>query len=307
MILLLFLCILLASALGGAYYAYRIAFYNSYKGRDGKPSLTGAQYDPYRHVMRQMYQALNDRPCERVTIRSFDGLTLSGRYYHIQDGAPVDIGFHGYHSSAMTDFCGGAALSFSLEHNLLLVDERAHGNSEGRTISFGIKERWDVLSWVDYVLERFGTDTKIVLYGVSMGAATVLMASDLELPENVKGIIADCPYSSPMDIILHVAKDMPLPLWLVKPFVILGAKIFGGFDIRETDAAQAVKNANVPILIIHGEADGFVPCEMSNIVSHNPDWVTRYTFPDADHGISYLVDTKRYQQIVTDFLNKILN
>lgn len=308
MSILLLLCAVLVILLSGSYYAYRIAFFSPKEDRDRVSSPKDSQYDPYRAEMKRIYHQLKERPYKTVTVQSHDGLTLSGRYYHVKDGAPLDIAFHGYRSHPLTDFSGGSALSFQLEHNLLLVDQRAHGKSEGRTITFGIQERQDVLSWVYDALNRFGTDCKLFLYGVSMGAATVLMASDLELPENVKGIVADCPYASPMDIILDVAKkrEMPIPLWLIKPFVILGAKIFGGFDIRETDAIRAVAKAKVPILIIHGEDDRFVPCEMSNITAHNPKYITRHTFPGAAHGISYLVDKARYQEIVTEFVNQVL-
>ena len=306
MLILLILCILLLILLGGSFYAYRIAFFSPNKGRETIPSTNAPQYDPYRAEMKRIFHQLNDRSCEFVTIYSQDGLKLSGRYYHIQDGAPLDIGFHGYRSSSLTDFSGGSELSFSLGHNVLLVDQRAHGKSEGRTISFGIQERQDLLCWVNYAIERFGTDTKILLYGISMGGATVLMASELELPENVKGIIADCPYSSPIDIILHVGKSMSIPDWLIRPFAIWGAKIFGGFDLCETDAATAVQRTKVPILIIHGENDHFVPCEMSDIAAENPNMVTRLTIPGADHGISYLVDPATYRRTVTEFIQKIL-
>ena len=306
LILYLFACVILAVLFGGSYYAYRVAFYSSSKNRDRLPSTSAPQYDPYRDEMKRIFELLHNRPCEYVTIMSHDGLTLSGRYYHTADGAPLDIGFHGYRSSPMTDFTGGSELSINLGHNVLLVDQRAHGKSEGRTIAFGIQERQDCLSWIQYAIERFGEDTKILLYGVSMGGATVLMASGLELPDNVKGIIADCPYSSAMDIIMDVGKTMPIPNKLIRPFVKLGAKIYGGFDIEETDAVEAVKNAHIPILIIHGEADNFVPCEMSDIVSSNPQWIERHTFPGADHGISYLVDPIRYKRIVTEFMQKTL-
>ena len=306
MIVLSVLCIVLLILGGGAYYAYRVAFYSPKNDRERIPSTSGHQYDPYRAEMARIYKQLVDRPCEIVTVQTHDGLTLSGRYYHTAEGAPLDIGFHGYRSSPMTDFSGGSELSFQLGHNLLLVDQRAHGKSSGSTITFGILERRDLLCWVNYAITRFGKDTEIILYGISMGGATVLMASELPLPENVKGIIADCPYASPLDIIMHVGKSMPIPSWLMKPFVILGAKIFGGFDIRETDAAQAVRNSRVPILIIHGDADGFVPCEMSNIVSENPGLIRRHTFPGADHGISYLVDSTRYKKLVTEFMDKVL-
>lgn len=306
MTLYILLCILLLAIFGGAYYAYRIAFYSPTKDRKKIPPARGPQYDPHREKIDRMFHVLFDRPCEYVTIRTPDGLTLSGRYYHIQDGAPLDIGFHGYRSCALTDFCGGSELSFQLGHNLLLVDQRSHGRSEGRTITFGIRERQDLLCWVNYAVDRFGPDVKIVLYGVSMGGATVLMASELDLPINVKAIIADCPYSSPKDIILAVAKKIHYPAKLVWPFVVLGAKVYGGFDVNEITAEQAVAHAKVPILIIHGEADGFVPHEMSDLVKQNPDLITRHTFPGADHGISYLVDTPRYQEIVTEFLEKVL-
>lgn len=306
MYLILLLCLISAVLLGGAWYAYRVAFYSPPRTGELKPNVKGPQYDPYRKEMSRIYHQLADRPCQYVSITSYDGLTLSGRYYHVKDGAPLDIGFHGYRSSPMTDFSGGSELSFEMEHNLLLVDQRAHGKSEGRTIAFGVQERQDLLKWVNYAVERFGADVKILLYGVSMGGATVLMASELPLPPNVKGIVADCPFASPIDVILHVGKDMPVPDWLIRPFAILGAKIFGGFDLTEADARESVRHTTVPILIIHGEADHYVPCELSDIAASNPDMVTRYTFPEADHGICYLVDTPRYKKIVSAFVRNVL-
>ena len=308
MILYILVCLVLAVLIGGAYYAYRISFYSPMEGRDTIKPVTNPNYEPYRPEMRRIFQTLKDRPCEFVTITSYDGLTLSGRYYHCRDGAPLDIGFHGYRSSPLVDFSGGSELSLQLGHNLLLIDQRAHGKSQGRTICFGIKERLDLQKWVEYAVERFGKDVKIMLYGVSMGGATVLMASSLPLPQNVKGIVADCPYSNAMDVILETAKEMPIPQFLVKPFVTLGAKLFGGFDINEIDAAQAVKDTKVPILIIHGDSDTLVPAGMSEVPAKtNPKMVSRFLISGAEHGISYLVDTERYHQLVIDFCEKLLN
>lgn len=306
MYLLILFCLLAAIGLGGAYYAYRVAFFSPKEGRDQVKPIKGEAYNPYRPEMRRIYHQLKERPCEFVTITSHDGLTLSGRYYHVKDGAPLNIGFHGYRSTALTDFSGGSELIFKMEHNLLLVDQRAHGKSEGRTIAFGIQERLDLMKWVEYAVDRFGSEVKILLQGVSMGGATVLMAAELPLPDNVKGIIADCPYASPIEVILHVGRSMPIPGWLIRPFAILGAKIFGGFDLTETDARKAVTNTQIPILIIHGEDDSFVPQEMSDIANCNPKMVTRHTIPGADHGISYLVDTAKYQSLVTAFVKTVL-
>lgn len=299
---LIFILILLT----GILFAYYRAFYSPKKGRGELKPIPNPSYDPYRPEMRRIYKVLNERPCETVSIRSHDNLTLYGRYYHVKDGAPLDIGFHGYKSSAIVDFSGGSELSFELEHNLLLIDQRAHGKSQGNSICFGLKERYDLLSWVDYAINRFGSDVTIFLYGVSMGGATVLMASDMELPKNVKAIIADCPYARAMDVILHVGKDMPIPTWLIKAFAAMAAKFLCNFDIYETDAVRAVQNAKVPILIIHGDADTLVPCSMSAEVERaNPSMVTRYTISGAEHGISYLVDRISYKKYVTEFLSSI--
>lgn len=305
--LLILLCLITVVTLAGSYYAYRIAFYSSTKNRDRVIKPKDPQYDPYREEMQRIYHQLNDRPCEFVSIVSRDGLKLSGRYYHVKDGAPLDIGFHGYRSHPLTDFSGGTELSFQMGHNVLLIDERAHGKSEGNTISFGILERRDLLDWVDYAVRRFGKDVQILLYGVSMGGATVLMASDSDFPKNVRGIIADCPYAKPLDIILYVGERTPFPTRLIKPFALLAARIYGGFDLLETDAVRAVENTKVPILIIHGEDDRYVPCWMSESVAQaNPQMVRRFTFPGAAHGISYLVDTPRYHKIVKEFIQQVM-
>lgn len=305
--MIVFLLILTAVILGGSYFAYRMAFHSPARLRNRVPSTSSPQYDPYRKRMKEIFEELSRRPFETVTIRSRDGLTLSGRYYHTAEGAPLDICFHGYKSHPFTDFSGGSGLCIEMGHNLLLIDQRAHHASEGKAITFGIQERWDALSWVEYAIDRFGSDVKITLYGISMGGATVLMAAGLSLPEQVKGIIADCPYAKAEDIILDVGRKLHYPPGLIRPFLHLGAFLFGGFRLNETDAVRSVQNTKVPIVIIHGEADSFVPCAMSEAVEKaNPHMVRRYTFPGADHGISYLVDEQRYRRIVTDFANEIL-
>lgn len=306
MFVLLLVVALAGILLGGAFYAYRIAFFSPSKNREVVNVPEGEKFSPHMGVISRIVRTLQERPCELVHITSFDGLTLCGRYYHVKDGAPLDIGFHGYRSSCFNDFAGGSQMSFDMGHNLLLIDQRAHGKSQGKTITFGIKERLDLKNWVEYAVKRFGADVQIMLYGVSMGGATVLLASELDLPENVKGIVADCPYSSPMEIIQYVGRSNPVPKWLLKPFVILAAKIFGGFDVLEADAYRAVRNSRIPIMIIHGEADSFVPAVMSDLVRYNPDKVRRVTFPKADHALSYLVDTQRYRRIVKEFTDTVL-
>ena len=187
-----------------------------------------------------------------------------------------------------------------------MVDQRSHGKSEGNTITFGIKERRDCLSWIQYICERFGNDTPIILCGLSMGAATVLMATDLELPPNIKGIIADCPYSSPKAIIQKVCKDMHLPPKLLYPFVKLGACLLAGFNLEESDAVSAVKNTSIPILIIHGDDDRFVPYYMSEEIAKANSSVIFETISTAGHGLCYMVEPKKYEDVTVKFIQGIL-
>ena len=212
-----------ALAAGGVLFAYTKAFFTSPLHREDPHALpVGEQYINERGRMLALIEELEQIPFEPVTIRSRDGLKLYGRYYHVREGAPVQIQVHGYRGSALRDFCGGSKLAREMGMNILLVDQRAHGGSGGRTITFGIRERWDCLSWAEYAAERFG-DVDIYLVGVSMGAASVLMASELDLPENVAGIIADCPFSSPEAIIAKVCReDLHLPQPLAVAFVVCG-------------------------------------------------------------------------------------
>ena len=282
---------------------YRKAFYSPDKTQENIYNIPeNEQYSPYRSQMTALIDDLSARPFEPVSITSHDGLTLYGRYYHYADGAPLDLCFHGYRGTAIRDMCGGIRICYAHRHNVLLIDQRAHGKSEGHTITFGIKERLDCRDWVKYAVKRFGPHVRILLYGVSMGAATVLMASGLDLGPQVCGIVADSPYSAPAAIIRKVCGDMKLPPALAMPLVKLGAHLFGGFDLYEDDALRAVAHTKYPILILHGEDDRFVPCEMSRaLVAVNPS-IELHTFPDAGHGISDIVHTDRYTEIVTRFI-----
>lgn len=295
--------------LAGSYFAYKYAFY-FVDNRTEEECLaipSGKQYEKQQDFMRELMQEMKKLAFEEVSITSFDGKKLVGRYYHQKDDAPLQIMMHGYRSDYIRDFCGGHRSARAMGMNTLVVDQRAHGKSEGHTITFGICERKDCLSWINYAKERFGKGIPIFLVGLSMGAATVLMASELELPENVKGIIADCPYSSPKEIICRVGGMMKLPVKLVYPLVVLGARLFGHFDLEETSAVEAVKHAKVPILLIHGEADLFVPCDMSRaIYASGKSRITLETFPDAGHGISYILDSERYERVVKTFIEKCL-
>jgi len=304
----LYVIVALAALFGAiCLYCYFRCFYNSKSGKkSGMKTLAGEQYTRSRDKMRELMSEYEKRPAERIEIKSRDGLTLRASYYHSAKDAPLQILCHGYKGSAVRDLCGGSKLAAESGHSYIAIDQRANGESDGHSISFGIKEREDLLCWIEYANRRFGEDTPIILSGVSMGAATVLMASELPLPANVKAIVADCPYSSPYAIIRKVCLDMKLPPAPLMPFIRLVARLFGGFELLSCSAAEAVKHAKVPILIMHGEDDLFVPCEMSREIAANNPSIRLETFPGAGHGLSYLVDSERYSAILNDFLSKII-
>ena len=301
------LIILITVLLLGSFYAYDISFFSPRNRHpEADEPMQGAQYEAVREHILRISSIMQRIPFEEVHIQSFDGTVLYGRYYHQIDGAPVEILFHGYRSHPYRDCSGGHALARKMGFNTLVVDQRAHGKSKGHTICFGIKERKDCLCWVNYVNERFGSQIPVVLSGLSMGAATVLMSADLDLPDNVACIIADSPYSSPVAIIEKVCKDQHYPVALCRPFLYLGALLYGGFRLGSCTAEAAVSNCRVPVLLIHGEADHFVPCHMSlKIAAVCSSRVEVAIFPYAGHGLSYLTDPVRYEAVVCHFLQSI--
>ncbi len=303
-VLWIVIAVIIVLVLCTAYITYRITFHSPNAAQSDFRNLPpGEQYEERKDEMLALVDALAPVPYEPVSITSRDGLRLAGRYYHVAKGAPVDIGFHGYRGNAVRDYCGVSWISMEAGRNLLLVEQRAHSLSQGHTITFGVKERYDCVDWCRWAVDRFGADVTLTISGVSMGAATVLMASGLDLPDNVRCIIADSPYTSPPAIIRKVCReDMHLPDKLLMPFTYLGALLFGGFRLGAADASEAVKRAKIPILLIHGEDDRFVPCAMSETVRANcASPVERHTFADAGHALSYLVDKPRYIAMVLDF------
>ena len=290
------------------YICYRIAFYAP--PRKPKPEgfidlPPGKAYEPFYQQMTDWVLQVRKLHREYFRITSFDGLELHASYYEFAPGAPLEIMFHGYRGNAERDLPGGVQRCFACGRSALVVDQRCAGRSGGSTITFGIKEHRDCLAWVDFAVNHFGPGVKIILTGISMGAATVLMAAGEELPENVIGILADCGYSTPKAIMHKVMGDMKLPPKLCWPFVRWGAKIFGGFDPEENSPMDAMKRCKLPVIFFHGEDDGFVPCHMSReVYDACPTRKAILTVPGADHGLSYPVDMEGYLAALRDFFGQ---
>ncbi len=308
-IVLLVLAVLTGLVLLGAWICFRMVFCVTAKQRkqerenyENFVTPDGAAYDPYRNQMVSWMKEIRAMPAKEVSVTSFDGLTLCGKFYEYAPGATIELMFHGYRGSADRDLCGGVQRCFALGRSALIVDQRCSNKSEGTMITFGIHEHLDCLTWVRYVTEHFGPNVKIILTGISMGASTVLMAAGKDLPDNVIGVLADCGFTSAKEIIQKVMRQLRLPDKLLYPLVRLGARLFGHFDPEENSAVEAVRECKVPAIFFHGVDDGFVPCDMS--MKNYTACASRkqlVMIPGADHGLSYLVAPDRYLDALIDF------
>lgn len=257
----------------------------------------------YKDVFAKSLEYLDGLKSERVYTKSFDNLKLAASYYNNNSDTTILL-FHGYRSDGRFDFACAVKFYIELGLNVLVVDQRANGESEGRLITFGIKERRDVVTWTRFINRKYAP-RNIFLSGVSMGATTVMMAANLGLPQNVKGIIADCGFTAAPDIIKKVARQaFKINASPILPILNIMCKLFGNFSLYETTTVKALKESNIPIFFIHGKKDGFVPCKMTE-ESHKAAAAEKYIclVEDADHGISFLVDTDNIQKQITEFVN----
>ena len=256
----------------------------------------GKIYEPYYDQIKKWTDDMRSAEHKKVSITSYDGLKLVGKYYENKKGAPIEIMFHGYRSTDEHDLCGGVYRCKRLGFNTLIVEQRACGNSEGHVITFGAKESRDCLSWIDFVINSIDREAKIIITGISMGAATVMTAASMDLPQNVVGILADCGYTSTKDIIKEVMRGMKLPAALLYPFARLGAILFGGFDPDKLSPKKSMAKCELPIIFFHGDTDEYVPSYMSEenynaCTSKNKRLVIT---KGAGHGLCFMVDMDGY-------------
>ena len=274
------------------------------KEKEEYPIPKGEIYEVYREDMVRWIKEARARPRKEVSIRSFDGLTLRGIYYECEKGAPIEILFHGYRGTGERDLSGGVARCFALKHNALIVDHRASGKSDGHVITFGVYESRDCLKWVDFVLREIDPKAKIILTGISMGAATVMVAASQKLPDNVIGVLADCGYTSPRAIIKKVMRDLKLPADLLYPIARLGARLFGGFDPDAASPIESMKRSRLPVIFLHGDTDDFVPHAMS--VENYEACIKEkrlVTIKNAGHGLAFPVDQELYLSALHEFFD----
>lgn len=244
---------------------------------------------------------------EDLWITSFDGLKLHAHLYKNPNNNTdrYFIGFHGFKSHPRGEYGPYAKNYVDMGFNLVLVDERAHGESEGKYLTMGIKERFDVKSWADYIANRFGDNIQILIQGVSMGGASVCMASELDLPKQVIGIISDCAYSNVKEMLKYELKQFgKMPMFPFLNVISLYIKYGAKFDINKASPLEAVKHAKVPMIFFHGQKDQMVPVkfayELYDACASKKKIIVN---KDANHGETRAYENENYFNAIKEHFN----
>ena len=267
------------------------------------------KWKPYLdYVLKEQEWLKEHQEQELKEIKSKDGLTLRAAYIPREDAKGTIICMHGYHSTNNIEFVPEVRFLWNLGYNILLPWQRSHGKSEGRYITYGVKERHDLKRWILYTNCHLGAKNKdIFLCGISMGCATTLMAAGLDLPDNVKGIIADCGYTSPDAIFRHIIKhSFHIPCFPVLNLSNLISKLLARFEFKDASTTDALKQSaphEIPILFIHGKDDHFVPADMT-LQNHDafPGKKKLLLIEGASHAASYYTDTAAYEAAVRQLI-----
>lgn len=304
--------VLAAAGIGEVAYFYRRTMKRGNAKVERTIKMSGTDWSQYAPMMEKRKAFMMAQAHEDVYQTSFDGLRLHATYFpaleEYANKRKVAICFHGYTSQGMSDYIGLSDYYLKRGYAMLLPDARAHGESEGEYIGFGCLDRKDALVWINWVIQELGEDVGIVLHGTSMGGATVLMASGLELPGQVKGIVSDCAFTSPKEVFTHVLHSMyHLPAFPA----ISGADILNrrlaGYGMDECNAKREVAKAKVPILFIHGTKDTFVPYHMCREIYDccaSPKKILEVE--GAAHAESYYKDTESYERALDEFFGEIM-
>lgn len=269
---------------------------------------TGTNWDEYIPRIKEMTEYMASLEPEHHVMKTFDGLRLAGRYFPAEEKThKTVISVHGYKSNGAGEATSIGKMYHEAGWNVLVVDNRAHGESEGKYIGFGVLDHLDLTMWIDYLLHNIDPEAEIFLHGVSMGGATVLMASGCDLPENVKGIIADCAFTSAWDVFAHLLPKMyHLPVFPLMNVSSAICKRKAGYAFDEISTIDTVKRSKLPILFIHGSEDDFVPAIMSHQNYEAARCPKRLLIVDgAGHGASFFHSPELYKKEVFRFINDV--
>lgn len=264
---------------------------------------------PLKKSSEKCQEWLHQQDFKELEIISKDHLKLHAKL--LEASAPTNkvlIAVHGYRSYNMRQFANYIKFYHDLGFHILLPNNRAHGNSEGKFIGFGWLDRLDCIAWIYKMKEYFHQDLQIVLHGISMGSATVLMASGEKLPRDVKCIISDCGFTSMIDELKYELQKKKYPSLLILPLAVIMSQFRAGYNFKDASTIKQVKKSQTPTLFIHGDQDDYVPTYMVyDLYKACPVEKDLLIIEGAAHAESFIVNEKLCEKTITEFINKYVN
>lgn len=285
-----------------AYILIRLSFL-----RVTKQAPTADNWKTYEEVNQKGREFIQTKNPKEISVTSFDGLILKGLYVENTIKDKTIIFVHGYKAKdGLYDGGASAKFLYSTGYNLLFVDDRAHGKSQGKYIGFGVLDCKDVNVWVNKLIKEYNQKT-IILYGISMGAATVLNASSIVDQNTVKGVVADCGFASGYDEVCYQIKQMyHLPSFPLVPIANFLMKIICNYSLDEKEAYKSIKQYKNHLLLIHGGKDHFVNTEDVYKIYENANCDKDLLVVDnASHALSYLKNSKEYEKHFLKLIEKV--
>lgn len=295
LLLVLFLCIIYISV------NYGLKVTLMYDRKDKQTML-----EELLHNFKTDYRLYQHLPCEEVTIKSNDNLNLRGVYHNVYPNSKkVVIINHGYTANRYVCY-QFTDMFFEEGYNVLLIDMRSHGDSDGKFASYGYNESNDIGCWVQWVQNKVGKDAYIGLHGQSMGAASVMIYGATHSDE-IKFVIEDCGFTTAKEAIKSQFSQAKIPFWPLYDLIRIKAKFLYKFDLNKISPIDAITNSATPILFIHGINDKIVPSWMASRLydSKHGEKNRLYLVDNADHMESYSTNKESYKYAVKDFLNNL--
>jgi hypothetical protein len=299
------LALFIIAEIGIAIYFFNYAItrkpYDPYKRAEKDPEGMKDELEVYDKAKKGLlYYEYDD-----IDLLSRDGLKLKARYYKAKASHGITvIMMHGYNNCWFYQFGYDALYYLSHGCDVLLPDQRTCGESEGKYITFGVYESEDCADWCYRVNETYHPKY-IILHGISLGGATVCCATAEKLPDNVAGIIEDCGFVSPYEQFKHNLKPMKIPPFLVLPVTNIYCKLKAGFGFKQRCAVDVIKQNKLPLLVIHGDDDTFVPTWMGKKIYDAATADKELLLVDgAEHAMAYRVDEKKCQAAAARLIYK---
>lgn len=269
-----------------------------------KDNIKNTHYFPFASQLKRDILYAKEIPCENVTIKAKDGVLLFARYYNRASNKTI-IFVHGYQSNAFNNFSTAMIDFLNWGYNVLLIDQRAHGDSGGRFTTLGCKEKEDLQLWIDYI-DRKIEITDIIVYGISMGATTVGYTAENIKTNKVKGLIMEAGFPCFYDELISSLGRVFMKQAALN-YVYLMAKIILGINIKQS-CESSLKNNKIPVLFLHGDDDKEVPLEFTERSYFACAGMKEIiTVKGAGHTLCYIVGGRSLQKKINSFIDKCVD